>query len=122
MAVFEWDNSIELGIPAIDEQHKALFGWIDTLDEAIKSGDGSEAVEGVIWKLITYVTEHFREEELLMLSCNYPGLAAHRQEHDLFVSRLSEIQANFIDAHELSKSILDFLVEWLACHIKGTDQ
>ncbi len=122
MAVFEWDNSIELGIPAIDEQHKALFGWIDTLDEAIKSGDGSEAVEGVIWKLITYVTEHFREEELLMLSCNYPGLAAHRKEHDQFVSRLRDIQVDFIDGHEMGKSVLAFMVEWLVCHIKGTDQ
>jgi hemerythrin len=122
MAVFEWDNSIALGIPAIDEQHKALFGWIDTLDEAIKSGDGSEVVEEVIWKLITYVTEHFREEERLMQSCNYPGLAAHRKEHDQFVSRLRDIQVDFIDGHEMGKSVLAFMVDWLVCHIKGTDQ
>jgi hemerythrin len=122
MALFEWDESIALGIPTIDEQHKALFGWINTLDEAIRNGDGSEAVGEVIWKLITYVTEHFGEEERLMLSCNYPDLAAHRKEHDLFVSRLREIQVNFNDGHEMSKSILDFLVDWLVCHIKGTDQ
>ena len=122
MAIFEWDNSIALGIPTIDDQHKALFGWINSLNEAIKNGDGSEAVAGVIWKLITYVTEHFSEEERLMLSCNYPGLAAHRKEHDLFVSRLREIQVNFNDGHEMGISVLDFLVDWLVCHIKGTDQ
>ena len=122
MAIFTWDDSIALGIPTIDEQHKALFGWIDALDVAIKSGDGSEAVGEVIWKLITYVTEHFSDEERLMLSCNYPGLAAHRKEHDQFVSRLREIQVEFIDGHEMSKSVLDFMVDWLVCHIKGTDQ
>jgi len=122
MAIFEWDNSIALGIPTIDEQHKALFGWIDSLNVAIQSGDGSEAVGEVIWKLITYVTEHFSEEERLMLSCDYPGLSAHRKEHDLFVSRLREIQVDFKDGHEMSKGILVFLVEWLVSHIKGTDQ
>ena len=122
MAFFEWDSSIALGIPIIDEQHKALFGWINNLNEAIESGDGSEAVGEVIWKLITYVTEHFSEEERLMLSCNYPDLSAHRKEHDQFVSRLREFQVNCIDGREMGKSIMFFLVEWLVCHIKGTDQ
>lgn len=27
-----------------------------------------------------------------------------------------------IDGHEMGANILDFLVDWLACHIKGTDQ
>lgn len=122
MAFFEWDDSIALGIPSIDEQHKALFGWISVLNEAIKNGDGSEAVGEIIWKLITYVTEHFSDEERLMLSCNFPGLAAHRKEHDQFVLRLHEIQVSFIDGHEMGKSVLDFMVDWLVCHIKGTDQ
>lgn len=122
MAIFEWDESIALGIPTIDEQHKALFGWVNTLSEAVKSGDSSEAVGDIIWKLITYVTEHFTEEERLMLSFSYPGLAAHRKEHDQFVARLREIQVSYIDGHEMGMSVLDFMVDWLVCHIKGTDQ
>ena len=122
MAIFEWDDSIALGIPIIDDQHKALFVWVNTLNEAVKSGDGAEAVGEIIWKLITYVTEHFSEEERLMLSCNFPGLVAHRKEHDQFVARLRGIQVDFIDGHEMGESILDFLVDWLVCHIKGTDQ
>ena len=122
MAIFDWDESIALGIPIIDEQHKALFGWINTLNEAVKNGNSSEAVGEVIWKLITYVTEHFSEEERLMLSLNYPGLVAHRKEHDQFVERLLEIQVEFVDGHQMGKNILAFMVDWLVCHIKGTDQ
>lgn len=122
MAFFEWDDSIALGIPIIDEQHKALFGLVNMLNEAVKSGKGADTVGEVIWKLITYVTEHFSEEERLMLSCNFPGLAVHRKEHDQFVSRLREIQVDFIDGHEMGVSVLDFMVDWLVCHIKGTDQ
>jgi len=122
MATFEWDNSIALGIPTIDAQHKALFGWINTLDESLKSGDASEAVGEIIWNLISYVTEHFGEEERLMLSCHYTGLAAHRKEHDQFVARLQEIQVKHINGNEMGEDVLDFLVDWLVCHIKGTDQ
>jgi len=122
MTLFEWDDSIALGIPEIDQQHKALFGWINTLNEAISNGEGYEAVDELIWKLITYVTEHFTAEERLMLSINFAGLAAHRREHDLFVEKLREIQGSFIDGHEMGANILDFMVDWLVCHIKGTDQ
>lgn len=122
MAIFEWDNSIALGIPVIDIQHKALFGWLETLNEAVKKGDDNEAVGEVIFNLITYVTEHFSDEERLMLSCNYPGLSGHRTEHDQFVSRLQEIQVNFIAGQQVGENILEFMVDWLVCHIKGTDQ
>ena len=122
MAIFEWDDSIALGIPVIDQQHKALFGLVNKLNEALHSGDGAEATGEVIGKLITYVTEHFNDEERLMLSCNFPYLAEHRTEHDTFVSRLRQIQADFTAGHEMGGSVLDFMVDWLVCHIKGTDQ
>lgn len=122
MGLFEWDESIALGISTIDEQHRALFDWINTLSKAINDGNASEAVGEVIWKLINYVTEHFTEEERLMISYNFPGLTGHRKEHDEFVARLREIQVSFINGHEMGKSVLDFLVNWLVCHIKGTDQ
>lgn len=122
MATFVWDSSIALGIPTIDEQHKALFGWLDSLNEEIKNGEGADAVGEVIRNLIVYVTEHFSEEERLMLSCNYPAFVAHRMEHDRFVSRLQEIQVNFIAGHDMAENIVAFMAEWLVCHIKGTDQ
>jgi hemerythrin-like metal-binding protein len=122
MAHFKWDNSIALGIPTVDDQHKALFGWLNTLNDALKNGEDPVVVGEVIFNLITYVTEHFSDEERLMLSCNYPGLPTHRTEHDQFVSRLQEIQVNFIAGEKMGESILDFLVDWLVCHIKGTDQ
>jgi hemerythrin-like metal-binding protein len=122
MTNFEWDESVALGIPRIDEQHKALFGWINTLNDSIVRGDGHETVEEIICNLITYVTEHFSEEERLMLACSYPQLVSHRSEHDNFVAKLQDIQTSFIAGNDMSASVHDFMVNWLVCHIKGTDQ
>jgi hemerythrin-like metal-binding protein len=122
MKLFVWDDSIVLGIPVIDQQHKALFGWINALNDAIIRGDGHEKVGDMIYNLITYVTEHFSEEERLMLSCNYPQLVSHRKEHDQFVEKLQSIQMSYLAGNDMSASVLDFMVEWLVSHIKGTDQ
>ena len=122
MTNFEWDESIALGIPVIDIQHKALFEWVKSLNDAITRGEGHEKVGELIFNLITYVTEHFSEEERMMLTCDYPQLISHRKEHDKFVTKLQEIQVSFIAGNDISSGVLDFMVNWLVCHIKGTDQ
>ncbi len=121
MINFEWDESIALGISSIDKQHKALFDWMNSLNEAITDGGGKEKVEEIIKNLIMYVIVHFSEEERLMLSWHYPELGAHRKQHDNFVTKLQEIQNRFNAENDMSASVLDFMVDWLVCHIKVTD-
>jgi hemerythrin-like metal-binding protein len=57
-----------------------------------------------------------------MLSYNFPGFTSHRQEHDYFVQKLKEIQGGFQDSDATSRNTLDFMIDWIVCHIKGTDQ
>jgi hemerythrin len=122
MSIFEWDDSIALGIPAIDRQHKVLFGWVNALDDSIVRGDGNEKVGETIVNLITYVTVHFSDEERLMREWGYPELGSHRKEHDYFVAKLKDIQASFNAGNDMSTPVLDIMLDWLVSHIKGTDQ
>lgn len=122
MAIVEWDESIALHIPAIDGQHRELIAWINTLNDAVLKGEGASLIDETFRKLINYILEHFAAEEQLMLSYNFPDFTSHRQEHDDFVQKLKEIQSGFQDNEEISRKTLDFLVDWLICHIKGTDQ
>jgi hemerythrin len=122
MAIFEWDESIALNIPLIDAQHRELFSWINTLNDAVQNGVGAGLVDETLQRLINYVFEHFSAEEKLMLSYNFPGFTSHRQEHDYFVQKLKEIQSGWQSNDEMSKNTLAFLVDWMVCHIKGTDQ
>ena len=122
MSFPEWDESLALGIPAVDAQHKELIGWIKALNDAVQKGEGARIIDDVLQKLIGYVQRHFSDEEQLMLSHNFPGFSSHRQEHDFFVTRLMDIQANIGNGEELSAKTLDFLIDWLVSHIKGTDQ
>jgi len=122
MAIIEWDESIALHIPVIDEQHKELIGWINSLDDAVQKGEGAGLIDAIFQNLLNYVFEHFAVEEQLMLTYDFPDFTSHRQEHDSFVQKLKDIQGGFQDSNETSRKTLDFLVDWLICHIKGTDQ
>ena len=122
MSIFEWNDSFVLNIPVVDEQHQRLISMISDLDASEREGTGGLLISYVLQELIRYIAIHFEDEERLMLSHGFPGLTGHRQEHDFFVKRVMHIQESFQDGDDLSKETLDFLKEWISCHIKGTDQ
>lgn len=122
MALIVWDDTISVHIPHIDRQHQELIGWINSLSEAIDNGEGELAVAEILQKLIDYVSEHFAQEEQLMISYDFTGLGKHRKEHDYFVQRLKEIQVEFHGGVPMGRNTYLFLTDWLICHIKGTDQ
>lgn len=122
MTFMAWDTSLETRIPHIDQQHQKLVAMINDLDHSVQDGTGGLLISYVLQELIRYVKEHFEDEEQLMMRYNFPELGSHRKEHDLFVEQLKHIHAEFQDGDALSRSVLDFLKDWLVLHIKGTDQ
>lgn len=122
MVIFEWNDSLSLNIPMIDEQHKALIGWGNDLFDAVQRGEGAKVTGEVLSNLISYVFKHFGEEERLMLAHNFPGFTSHRKEHDAFVAKLKSIQESFREGEEISRETMEFMADWIVCHIRGTDQ
>jgi len=124
MAFLEWDERYSVGITSLDDHHKKIFALANQLYDALIERKAKEVVFPVIEELIDYTQYHFHEEENLMESANYVGLAAHIAEHNGFISKLNQIKE---DAHsgklasvtlELSKTVF----EWLANHILKMDQ
>lgn len=122
MAFPEWDESMALHLPTIDSQHKQMIGWIKSLNDAVRKGEGATVIDDVLQKLTSYVHQHFSEEERLMLSHNFPDFASHRTEHDFFVTKLKDMHTDVENGEELSIKTLDFLINWTISHIMGTDQ
>src|SRR5690242_1785241 len=111
MVIFEWDDSLSLNIPLIDEQHKESIGWGNDLYDAVKKGEGAQLIGDVLSKLIGYVFKHFSEEERLMLAHDFPGFSSHRQEHDSFVAKLKSIQGSFQDGQEITRETMEFMAD-----------
>lgn len=115
------------GIEIIDEEHKELFRIIEEVHEVIADdarGDKYDEIVRLLEELRNYTKSHFSDEEEYMESIQYEGLEAQKVAHELFVSRLDEMDLEEIDIHqeETLEELIAFLLEWLVTHILQMDK
>jgi hemerythrin len=123
MASFTWNDSYSVNVKIIDEQHKKLFALVNQLHAAMSAGKGKEMIDTVLNEMVDYTRTHFTTEEKLLEKYHYPKLAEQKQEHALFVQKVSEMQQK-MQSGSLSLSIeaITFLKDWLNHHISGSDK
>ncbi|WP_243364368.1 bacteriohemerythrin [Fundidesulfovibrio terrae] len=118
-----WDPSLDLGVPEIDEQHRALFTMIVELDERITRDEFGQGVLDALQGMVAYAATHFEEEENLMLQAGWPGVDAHRSMHADFMQKTSLFKGEaLIDSEWTSLDVLRYLLKWLVKHIKLEDR
>jgi len=122
MSVFEFDQSLQLGIEAIDTQHKRFIGYINDVWDALERGDGHDEYLFILNQLMDYAMEHFSFEEALMREHQYPGYADHKKNHDSTAEQLFEFDMRLLaDNPSESRAFVQFLQDWLQNHIKVVD-
>jgi len=103
----------------LDEQHKAIFQWLAQLESASAEQRTLFGVY-VLTRLKHHMREHFATEEAMMKAVGYPDLARHQAEHEVFRTRLEELQLKSI-AQDISADTVHFLSHWLSNHIAKSD-
>ncbi len=123
MAFFDWKEEYSVGIQEIDRQHKQLVSLLNKLFEAMKTGEGRNALSGILKDLVAYAGTHFAAEEKLMQANGYPDYPAHKEKHEKMGQRVQAYVEKF-NAGELNTpiEISNFLKDWLAKHILQTDK
>lgn len=118
-----WNDSLLIGIPRIDEQHKGFFDLFDKYEELHNNSVDEDAEKyELIIKLEHYLEDHFITEESIMSYINYPEIKEHIDEHQLFFNRLREFKIKYQHNNtELFNSILLFMKRWLLTHIPMYD-
>jgi len=118
-----WGPGYSVGVPAMDSQHKTLFGMLNELHDAMLSGRGQQATRPLLKKLVEYTREHFSAEERAMSLAGYPALGKHRADHEALTRKVQEYVVR-LDSGEVAINLhlLNFLREWLSKHIQQTDK
>lgn len=122
MPFIAWDSKYLTGNAEVDRQHQDLFAMVNALHDAITMAQGKELIIPTIDKLAAYVAKHFKTEESLMKSKNYPHLSEHKFAHDDLARKAAEL----IDGYRSGKLVLSFtlsrfLGDWLKVHILEED-
>ena len=122
---FEWTESIAVGVPKIDDQHKELFRRTNDLLESCKTGTAKDETMKAIEFLSDYVKQHLADEEELQKKHNYPGFEDHKIQHKIFLEKVDAIRNNLINDGATLANIMNttkLFVSWLTQHIKNDDK
>lgn len=118
-----WDDSLSVGIDAIDDDHKKLLTLINNMQTAVFYPTGEAFEREAMKDLVEYTKYHFQREEDLMEQHDFPGFEAHKQQHAEMIEKVNSVYAAYEhDREGTVEELTQFLKTWLVNHINGTDQ
>lgn len=119
MSLADCSSIIDVNVPQIDEQHRRIFELAATFSDG---GDQIRMMKSLAI-LCDYVKTHFREEEEMMASCGFPGLAAHRQQHAECRKMLVDLlaQAREMSLDQTADAVKQLINGWIYNHILTAD-
>lgn len=121
---FTWNASFEIGIAAIDEEHRAIVENFEKLYLLMMSGHGHEFYAELLSFLRQYIETHFANEEAFQKSIGYDHLDEHVKRHQFFKEKILSMvdaQTSPISNADLIKLNL-FIKDWLIQHILNEDK
>lgn len=121
--LFPWSDTFSVKIGIINMQHKNLVNIVNDLHQAMVAGHGKEQLGKILTNLVKYTQAHFKTEESIMESHQYPEYGHHKSEHDRLTKTVLEFQEKF-QRNEvgLTIDVMDFLKDWLCKHILESDK
>jgi hemerythrin-like metal-binding protein len=122
LRIVEWTPDLETGIDLIDDQHRMLCSYINSLYRAtLRTSPGTEILD-IVNSLRDYTATHFSTEEQYFSHSTYPDTAKHKEVHKNFVAKVVEVEKNLkAGKAKVGNDLLEFLKSWLLQHIRRTD-
>lgn len=125
MPLVIWNDSLSIGIPEIDRQHKQLIDQLNALVDAMYANRGKEEIQTIVRFLDMYVAQHFGFEENCMQKYRCPVAANNAAAHAKFIKTLSEVKQELQtkgSSLPLAIKVNEQLLDWFANHIKKIDR
>jgi hemerythrin len=128
MVRIDWSDEYKLGLPAIDADHQDLLAICNEFLESAQTDCPVSQLAVVLDRMVARTRAHFVAEERLLDRHGYPGLAAHKAEHERLLIQADTLRSRFAEEHEqeglhqLTLDTADFLQLWLLDHIRTNDR
>jgi len=125
--LIEWKDNLNLGIPEMDRQHRAMATHLNHLFTMVRERPDSlqneEEIEQELHTLYHNARAHFQCEERLMREYGYPDLGEHEREHAMLLAELKTLIGRLERGEEmLDTTTMEALRSWLVTHILFADR
>ncbi|WP_051249804.1 bacteriohemerythrin [Maridesulfovibrio zosterae] len=117
----KWNDKYSTGNVEIDKQHMQLF---EIFNEYLAEKKKRSSLKYLILSidLLGYCQEHFKTEEQLMLSANYPFFEEHKSEHANIYAAVENLVNKVYNGDSIDDVAADeFLFSWVEQHIVKKD-
>jgi hemerythrin len=123
MSFYEWSESMSVGVPLLDSDHKALIQLINQLHNAVEDREESSVLAQIFESLVAYIRLHFEREEQVMEACGYPEISEHKEEHLYFTQNMHYMRDRYFSGEGagVGRELLVYLKGWLRHHILTQD-
>jgi len=122
MSLIEWKDEFELGIGAVDSDHRALVEQINGLHDAAMRNANRQTLLDALDDIYTRIAAHFALEESLMRSIRYMAFAEHKEDHEILLDDLrdiiAQVEAGGDYCQERLSADLDY---WFSAHFHRHD-
>ncbi len=118
---FNWENRYDIGVNAMNDEHKTLIAHMNALHEGSAKGLPLDAQLKLAGELYQYVLKHFSDEEKYMESIKFPEFDVHKIIHKDLLSKLDEHVTKIKNDGVIGEEFFKFLRFWLSAHICGID-
>lgn len=128
MAYVDAAQLAHLPVDFMNADHAQEFRLLEALGDALAAERRGEATLDAVLErlalLAVHTREHFLREEGALREARYPGLAAHKAEHDRVLAEM-DAEARLYraggEAGRLERYLLDALPAWWFAHIRLHD-
>ncbi len=93
-----WSDSLSVGVPEIDAEHRKFIARVNELNEAIVGCKSKPVVERLLDLMLMEASHHFWHEQQLLQRWNYPERAAHAAKHAQLTAQLERVMKEFARA------------------------
>jgi hemerythrin len=120
----EWNESLEIGVERIDEEHKEIIEEFGKLYSLMRVGSGHDFYPMVIEFLDEYIQNHLDHEEEYQKEIGYDALDEHKEKHAFFKEKVNELKQAKSKGKVSNKDLIDLnllIKDWFVDHIMVED-
>lgn len=117
-----WKEQYNVGVEQLDADHKSIFETINTYYENIQNNTNPAIIYTILKKLQKYTRTHFKHEEEVLKSLNYPEFESQVKAH---AALLRDTECLIDQYHNqtpgIAMDLFQFLKAWWSGHILTMD-
>lgn len=118
---FEWRDSMDIGVPEIDYQHRQLAISLNALYDVMQPPFVRETFNKSLNAFSVAMQQHMTDEERFMDRVGLDQSVLHKEIHRHMSDRFDAYNRSFEKDEITAEVLFSTLSKWLAYHIEGDD-